>query len=212
MQQITILFALFSGAFACRSAPENIELPTSAEDFFNQHNASQLTEIASKNLEEQRSPGCGTKTDLQKVETTHCWTLSGLFSLDKTLIEELSSDHFEAYAVKKSNEGKVSVLVYRMKMVCKPLYDAEGHIESLLFQLVVPENEGLKNWGRYPEEHFARPDGTFTFSTATPDVDFEPFKISSLKQAELRSFKVTKFPDQLTVSVNTTIIVQHLYQ
>ena len=209
MQQIIILLALFSGAFACRSAPRNIE--DKAEDFFNQHNASELTKIASKNLEEQRSPGCGTKTDLQKVESTHCWTLTGLFSLEKTLIEELSSDHFEAYAVKKSNEGKVSVLVYRMKMVCKPLYDAEGHIKSLLFQLVVPENRGLKNGGRFPE-YYARPDGTFTFSTATPDVDVEPFKISSLKQAELRSFKVTKFPDQLTVSVNTTIIVQHLYQ
>ena len=208
MQQIIILLALFSGAFACRSAPRNIE-DKALKDFFNRHNASELTKIASEDL---RSPGCGTKTDLQKVESTHCWTLTGLFSLEKTLIEELSSDHFEAYAVKKSNEGKVSVLVYRMKMVCKPLYDAEGHIESLLFQLVVPENEGLKKGGRYFPQYYARPEGTFTFSTATPDVDVEPFKISSLKQAELRSFKVTKFPDQLTVSVNTTIIVQHLYQ
>ena len=181
------------------------------EEYY-KHNASELTDKLSEYLQKQRSV---IKTELQKVEITQNWTLTGLSRLNHTLIEEITTEQFEAVALKKNKNGQYFSVTYRFQMVCNPRYDDEGQVNNLIFQLVVPEVEN------------ARLNGTFAFSTSQ-DMDFSTFKfdnerktsskivpnkkVHSFKNAHLVHFIVKNFPDQMTVSVNATVIVQHHYQ
>ena len=160
------------------------------------------------------------RTKIVTLHGTHLWTLDNILSLESSEIREVSSELFEVsvshgYKGRCIYEGKT---VFRYKIVCHPIYRANGTIQKLRFQLAprTPEPDE----GSFCKS-YAKPMGTFElimtngtkyqtvfnrlYSSTGKKLSSAPL---SIKSARFIYFDVTDIVDEISVYLHTRIIWQ----
>ena len=158
------------------------------------------------------------RTKIVTLHGTHLWTLDNILSLESSEIREVSSELFEVsvshgYKGRCIYEGKT---VFRYKIVCHPIYRANGTIQKLRFQLAprTPEPDESSHCGTWYE----KPMGTFelimTNGTKYQTVFNRLYKSTgkkfSINSARFIYFDVTDIVNEMSVYLHTSIVWQKI--